>query len=206
MLRVRPLPAVGQRSEEDIKGGLRGSCLIEQQCSEPVTWLMADLPLRWRGEASQATEPRCLQLKHLYWFLQPLTARLCPAFSNMFILFFAILSSAPISCTLPPRLCSHALHILSISVALWWKIHAFHCGVVICSSLCVLRPFSIKDTQVEYSVCLSRPTHPSINKTRTVSHGPKEKEADLFLRILPCSEWNTAESFSTQLMCIDLGS
>lgn len=41
--------------------------------------------------------------------------------------------------TLPPHFCSHTLHILSILVVLWWKIHAIHFVVVICSSSCAAR-------------------------------------------------------------------
>lgn len=60
-----PLPSVGQWSEEEYqscieKGAGRGgggaervmSHWTEQGGIEPVTWLMADLPLQWRGEAS----------------------------------------------------------------------------------------------------------------------------------------------------------
>lgn len=62
---MRPLPSVGQWSEEGYQssveeGAGRGqegaervmSHWAEQGGTEPVTWLMADLPLHWRGEAS----------------------------------------------------------------------------------------------------------------------------------------------------------
>lgn len=65
MLRVRPLPSVGQWSEEEYQSSIeegvgRGqegaervmSHWAEQGGTEPVTWLMADLTLHWRGEAA----------------------------------------------------------------------------------------------------------------------------------------------------------
>lgn len=62
MLRVSPLQSVGQWSEEGISKSGRGeggtkaervmSHWAEQRATESVTWLMADLPLQWRSEAS----------------------------------------------------------------------------------------------------------------------------------------------------------
>lgn len=44
------------------KGGGKGAERVMshwavQEATEPVTWLMADLPLHWRGEPSKATSP-----------------------------------------------------------------------------------------------------------------------------------------------------
>lgn len=114
--------------------------------------------------------------------------------------------------TLPPHFCSHTLHILSILVVAWWKIHAIHFVVCYLQQLmcCQTSPY-MKDTCVE--CCLAFKTHSSINtvnhvlQTCTVLYGSMKKHnQSLFLKIiLPYGAENThLEVCFNPLMCIDL--
>lgn len=75
MLRVCPLPSVGQWSEEGYQSSIKQGAVPALRVmshwaergggKELVTWLMADLPLQWRGEASYTTS-RCPVHSHTH--------------------------------------------------------------------------------------------------------------------------------------------